>query len=295
MTQQTSQETSRNALGLTLGAIGVTIFGLTLPMTHIALTGFSPEVVTFGRAVIAAMAAGATLLFMRKQLPRAVMSTLFLAGLCLVYGFPIFSSIAMQTLPAGHGGVVLGLLPLLTSIFAVIVDGERPSPLFWICGVIGAILVAVFSARQNGFHFELGDLWLLAAAISASLGYVLSARVARDLSGWEVISWALILTLPISIVGLAFTLPSGVSAPSNQAIGALLYLSLFSMFGGFIFWNAGLAIGGIARVAQIQLMQTFVTLLFSTILLGEHIDIETIIFAVAVAFVVWLGRKARFS
>ncbi|QLF70859.1 DMT family transporter [Peteryoungia desertarenae] len=295
MTQQTSQETSRNALGLTLGAIGVTIFGLTLPMTHIALTGFSPEVVTFGRAVIAAMAAGATLLFMRKRLPRAVISTLFLAGLCLVYGFPIFSSIAMQTLPAGHGGVVLGLLPLLTSIFAVIVDGERPSPLFWVCGVIGAILVAVFSARQNGFHFELGGLWLLAAAISASLGYVLSARVARDLSGWEVISWALILTLPISIVGLAFTLPSGVSAPSNQAIGALLYLSLFSMFGGFIFWNAGLAIGGIARVAQIQLMQTFVTLLFSTILLGEHIDIETIIFAVAVAFVVWLGRKARFS
>lgn len=289
-----SSQSSRNALGLALGAVGVTIFGLTLPMTHIALSGFSPEVITFGRAVIAAMVAGTALLVMGKRLSKPAIPVLFVAGLCLVYGFPIFSSIAMQTLPAGHGGVVLGLLPLLTSIFAVIIDGERPSPLFWVCGLTGAGLVAVFSARQNGFHLELGDLWLLAAAISASLGYVLSARLARDLSGWEVISWALIVTLPISLVGLALTFSTGITDPSNAAIGALLYHGLFSMFGGFVFWNAGLAIGGIARVAQIQLMQTFVTLLFSTILLGEHIDIETIIFALAVAFIVWLGRKARF-
>lgn len=283
------------ALGLVLGAIGVTIFGLTLPMTRIALDGFSPLFITFGRAVIASAAAGTALLVLRKRWPRGAFPALFLAGICLVFGFPIFSSIAMQSLPAAHGGVVLGLLPLLTSIFAVIVDGERPSPLFWLCGVAGAVLVVAFSARQSGFRLEVGDLWLLASAVSASLGYVLSARLARRLSGWEVISWALVVMLPLSLIGAALTFASGVTAPGHGAIGALLYHGLLSMFGGFIFWNAGLAIGGISRVAQIQLMQTFVTLLFSTILLGEHIGIETIIFAIAVAFVVWLGRKARIS
>lgn len=283
------------ALGLVLGAIGVTIFGLTLPMTRIALDGFSPLFITFGRAVIASAAAGTALLVLGKRWPRGAFPALFLAGICLVFGFPIFSSIAMQSLPAAHGGVVLGLLPLLTSIFAVIVDGERPSPLFWLCGVAGAALVVAFSARQSGFHLEVGDLWLLASAISASLGYVLSARLARRLSGWEVISWALVVMLPLSLIGAALTYSSGVTAPGHAAIGALLYHGLLSMFGGFIFWNAGLAIGGISRVAQIQLMQTFVTLLFSAILLGEHIGIETIIFAIAVAFVVWLGRKARIS
>ena len=283
------------ALGLILGAIGVTIFGLTLPMTRIALDGFSPLFITFGRAVIASAAAGTALLVLGKRWPRGAFPALFLAGICLVFGFPIFSSIAMQSLPAAHGGVVLGLLPLLTSIFAVIVDGERPSPVFWLCGVAGAALVVAFSARQSGFHLEVGDLWLLASAISASLGYVLSARLARRLSGWEVISWALVVMLPLSLIGAALAYSSGVTAPGQAAIGALLYHGLLSMFGGFIFWNAGLAIGGISRVAQIQLMQTFVTLLFSAILLGEHIGIETIIFAIAVAFVVWLGRKARIS
>lgn len=283
------------ALGLVLGAIGVTIFGLTLPMTRIALDGFSPLFITFGRAVIASAAAGTALLVLGKRWPRGAFPALFLAGICLVFGFPIFSSIAMQSLPAAHGGVVLGLLPLLTSIFAVIVDGERPSPVFWLCGVAGAALVVAFSARQSGFHLEVGDLWLLASAISASLGYVLSARLARRLSGWEVISWALVVMLPLSLIGAALTYSSGVTTPGHAAIGALLYHGLLSMFGGFIFWNAGLAIGGISRVAQIQLMQTFVTLLFSAILLGEHIGIETIIFAIAVAFVVWLGRKARIS
>lgn len=287
---------SSASLGMLLGLAGVTIFGLTLPMTRIALDGFSPLFITFGRAVIASIAAGITLLALGKRWPSGAFSTLFGAGLCVTVGFPAFSSIAMQTLPASHGGVVLGTLPLLTSIFAVIVDGERPGPLFWVCSIAGALLVIGFSVRQSGLHLEIGDLWLLAAAVSASLGYVLSARLARRISGWEVISWALIVTCPIAVVGAIVTgLTGGIASPGPAALGALFYHGLLSMFGGFVFWNAGLAIGGISRVAQVQLMQTFVTLLFSALLLGEHIDIETIIFALSVAFVVWLGRKARIS
>lgn len=282
-------------LGLILGFIGVLIFGATLPMTHIALQGFSPYFITLGRAAIASVAAMIALAVFRRPFPKKHFPALFGAGIGVVFGFPGFSSIAMQTIPASHGGVVLGVLPLLTSIFAAIIDGERPGPLFWACGVAGALIVIIFSVRGSGFHLSAGDLWLLAAAVSAALGYVLLARLSRDLSGWEAISWALVVTFPLSLLGTILVAPSGIHAPGAGEYGALAYLSLMSMFGGFVFWNAGLAIGGIARVAQVQLLQSFVTLAISTTLLKEQLGLETIIFALLVAFVVWLGRKARFS
>ena len=132
-----------------LGLIGVTIFGGTLPMTRLALEGFSPFVITFGRAVIASLAAGAILLALGRRLPRRHLAPLAGVGLGAVFGFPIFSTIAMQTIPASHGGVVLGILPLLTSIFAALVDGERPGVLFWACGIAGSALVVFFSARRS--------------------------------------------------------------------------------------------------------------------------------------------------
>lgn len=152
--------THPQAVGMALGLIGVTIFGATLPMTHIALGGFSPFFITFGRAVIASTAAGLTVLLLGKRWPKGQGAMLIGAGICVVYGFPIFSSIAMQTIPASHGGVVLGLLPLLTSIFAAAVDGERPGPAFWAYGVAGAALVVFFSVRERGFHLQTGDVWL---------------------------------------------------------------------------------------------------------------------------------------
>jgi drug/metabolite transporter (DMT)-like permease len=287
--------THPQAMGMVLGLIGVTIFGATLPMTHIALGGFSPFFITFGRAVIASIAAGLTLLLLGKRWPKGQGAMLLGAGICVVYGFPIFSSIAMQTIPASHGGVVLGLLPLLTSIFAAAVDGERPGPAFWAYGVAGAALVVFFSVRESGFHLQLGDVFLFLAAVTASLGYVLSAKVSRIIPGWEVISWALVITSPLSLAATLAVMTNGIHAPTNAELGALSYLGLMSMFGGFVFWNAGLALGGIGRVAQVQLLQTFVTLAVSAVLLGEVISPATVAFAAAVAVIVWLGRKARIA
>jgi drug/metabolite transporter (DMT)-like permease len=287
--------THPQAMGMALGLIGVTIFGVTLPMTHVALGGFSPFFITFGRAVIASIAAGLTLLLMRRKWPKGQGAMLLGAGICVVYGFPIFSTTAMQTIPASHGGVILGILPLLTSIFAALVDGERPGPAFWAYGLAGAALVVFFSVRDSGFHLQAGDVWLFLAAVTASLGYVLSAKVSRIIPGWEVISWALIITAPLSIIATLLVMKDGIQTPTAAELGALSYLGLMSMFAGFIFWNAGLALGGIARVAQVQLLQTFVTLAVSAVLLGEVISPSTIGFAVAVALVVWLGRKARIA
>ena len=202
---------------------------------------------------------------------------------------------AMQTVPAAHGGVVLGILPLATSIFAALIGGERPSPLFWICGVAGAGLVVIFAMRDGGMQLSAGDIWLFLAAISASLGYVISGRLSRKMPGWEVICWALIITSPVSLAGTVLSYGSGFAEATTHQIEAFLYLGFGSMFLGFFAWNVGLAMGGIARVSQVQLLQAFVTIAISALLLGEKVTGETLAFALAVMLTVAIGRWARVS
>lgn len=286
---------SRETIGLALGLLGVVIFGGSLPATRVALADFSPWFVTFGRAAVASTAAALLLLVLRKPLPRADATALFLAGLLLVFGFPIFSSFAMQTVPASHGGVVLGVLPLTTSIFAALIGGERPSPFFWVCGVLGAALVIAFAISDSGMQLSTGDLYLFLAALSASLGYVVSGKLSRHMPGWEVICWSLILTTPISIPAAIWSWQPEFLEASPVATFSFFYLGLGSMFLGFFAWNVGLGMGGIARVSQVQLLQSFVTLAISATLLGEHISGKTLLFALAVIAVVALGRRARVS
>ena len=286
---------SRETAGLALGLVGVVIFGGTLPATRVALGAFSPWFVTYGRAALASAAAALLLVILRKPFPRADAGALFLAGVLLVFGFPVMSSIAMQTVPAAHGGVVLGILPLATSIFAALIGGERPSILFWVCGVAGAALVVLFAMRDGGMQLSPGDIWLFLAALSASLGYVVSGRLARKMPGWEVICWALIVTAPISVVGAFMTYGDGFAHATHGQIAGFLYLGFGSMFLGFFAWNVGLAMGGIARVSQVQLLQAFVTIAISAIMLGEHISGETLVFALCVMVVVMIGRWARVS
>lgn len=284
---------SRETAGLALGLLGVIIFGGTLPATRVALGAFSPWFVTCGRAALASLAAVILLAVLRRPFPRADVGALFLAGVLLVFGFPVMSSIAMQTVPAAHGGVVLGILPLATSIFAALIGGERPSPLFWICGVAGAALVVLFAMRDGGMTLSSGDIWLFMAGIAASLGYVVSGRLSRKMPGWEVICWALVVTAPFSMIGAAFSFqPSYLDATEAQT-NAFLYLSFGSMFLGFFAWNVGLGMGGIARVSQVQLLQSFITLAISALLLGEHVSPETLLFAFAVMVTVAIGRSAR--
>ncbi|MEM5495352.1 DMT family transporter [Hoeflea sp. AS16] len=279
--------------GMAIGFVGIVIFGATLPVTRIALEGFSPAFITFARAAIAAAVAGATLIALRKPFPRQHALSLFIAGILLVYGFPGFSSVAMQTVPASHGGVVLGVLPLMTATFAALFGGERPGMAFWGWSIAGAVLVMVFSLSGADIDPGIGDFWLACAALSASCGYVISGKLARTRPGWEVISWALMVTAPISLAGTAFTWNTGIYQPDSHALMAMAYLALGSMFAGFIFWNWGMAIGGIARVGQVQLLQSFVTLGLSALLLGETVTPVMLGFAFAVGVVVWCGRKAK--
>lgn len=284
---------SNRQLGLFLGLIGVIIFGATLPATRIAVAVFDPWFVTFGRALLAGVAAIICLIFLRRPVPWQHAPSLALAGLFVTVGFPGFMGLAMLTVPAVHGGVVLGILPLATALFAALIGGERPSLLFWFWGFVGTVLVIVFALRDGEFGFAIGDLWLLLSALCAACGYVVLAKITRHMPGWEAISWALIIALPVSLIGSILTWENLYLDASNTQLVAFFYLGLFSMYIGFFAWNTGLKLGGISRVGQLQLLQTFVTLAVAAMLLGEEITTETMIFAVAVLVVIVLGQRAR--
>lgn len=291
--QQIQRSRSDETWGLIFGLIGVVVFSGTLPATRIAIGTFDPWFLTFGRAILATAAAALVLAISSKFIPRSHFLTLFFIGVLVVFGFPGFAAFAMLTVPSAHGGVVLGILPLATAIFATLLAGERPSPLFWLCGIIGALLIVTFVLRDGGWQLQLGDVWLVAAGLCASAGFVLSGKLSHHMSGWEVISWALILTLPISITGTwYFWQWDFLSAPASHN-WSFLYVAFGSMYFGFFAWNAGLKRGGISRVGQLQLLQTFFTLTIAAVLLGEVITLETVLFAVAVLVVVLIGRKAQ--
>lgn len=286
---------SRETLGLLIGGVGVVIFGVTLPMTRLAVQGLDPFFVTAGRAALAGLLAALVLLIVRPTVPTGrEWGWVALASLCLVFGFPGFTGYAMQTVPSAHGGVVLGILPLVTAGLGALVHGERPSPRFWFFAVMGAAVVVGFTLMSGGggLHLSMGDLFLVGATLSAATGYVASAELARRRPGWEVISWLLVVSLPVT---LPLALLSRPVAPFDVPLGPWIgfaYVTLMSQYIGFFAWNAGLAMGGVARVSQVQLLQTFVTLAAAALLLGEEVTLVTWAVAIAVLALVLAGRRA---
>jgi len=285
---------SRETAGLLLGLLGVVIFGATLPATRAAVADLSPWFVTMGRAAVAGLLALILLCVIRPARPsRELWPDLAIVSFCVVIGFPALIGLAMQTVPASHGGVVLGVLPLATALFGALFAGDRPSPAFWLWGLAGAALVIVFAIRDADMGLSLGDAYLFLSVFAAALGYVFSARLSRIMPGWAVISWAVAVALPATIPAALLLLPDNLSLVRPSAWIGFAYSAVFSMYLGFFPWNAGLAMGGVARVSQMQLLQTFVTLAVSAALLGEHVDLTTLAFAAAVAVVVLMGRRAK--
>jgi drug/metabolite transporter (DMT)-like permease len=285
---------SRETLGLIIGTIGVIIFGVTLPMTRIAVVSLDPWFVTMGRAALAGLVAVCVLVVLKRSVPtRSELQRLGVAAVFVIVGFPGFTGFAMQLVPASHGGVVLGILPLVVALFGAIAARERPSFGFWLSALAGAALVIGFSLRDGEGGFGLGDVLLLGAVLSAASGYTVLAGLTKSRPGWEVISWTVVISLPVTLPFAFLTAPSDLFAVPLPHWGAFLYLGLMSQYVGFFFWNTGLAMGGQARVSQTQLLQTFVTLAFAAWVNGEQVDLLTWIFAVAVVGVVLIGRRTR--
>jgi len=281
---------SQESRGMWLGLAGVAIFSLTLPFTKMAVAELNPVLVALGRAVVAAIASAILLWWIGAPRPtRTQLRALLVTALGVVVGFPVFASVAMRYVPASHGAVVLGILPLATALFGALRFDERPSGAFWLAALAGSGLVIGFALLQGGGEFHAADLALFAAVIAAAMGYAEGARLSQVMGGQQVISWALVLSMPLLLpVTIWLGWKYGVNASPRAWMG-FGYVSLFSMFIGFFFWYKGLALGGIARVGQVQLLQPFMTLIGAALILGETLDMRNVLFAVIA--VVAIGRR----
>ena len=282
--------------GRAQGLLGVIIFSGSLPATRVAVFDFSPIFLTSARAVIAALLGAAFLFLLRQPRPaRGDLLPLAVVSLGVVIGFPLLTALALQQITAAHSIVFIGLLPLATAIFGVLRGGERPRPAFWLFSLLGAATVSAFALSRSGDGTAAlaGALLMIGAVLLCGLGYAEGARLSRRLGGWQVISWARLLSLPAMAVVMLSDLPAswrGIGLPAWIGLG---YVSVFSMLVGFIFWYRGLALGGIARVGQLQLLQPFMGLVLAALFLGEPIA-WSMIAATAVVVGCVAGAK-RFS
>lgn len=282
------------ARGWWSGLIGVIIFSGSLPATRIAVSGFTPLFLTSARAVIAALlGAGLLLLLPQKRPARADIGPLTVVAAGVVIGFPLLTALALEHITAARSIVFIGLLPLATALFGVLRGGERPKPAFWLFSVVGAATVAGF-ALGNGVPTSVaGDLLMVGAVLLCGLGYAEGARLSRRLGGWQVISWALLLALPLMLAVAVVTRPGTLAPVSVAAWAGLAYVSVFSMLIGFVFWYRGLALGGIAAVGQLQLLQPFFGLGLAGLLVGEQVSANMI--AATLLVVLCVAGARRFA
>jgi drug/metabolite transporter (DMT)-like permease len=283
--------------GLLFGFLGVLAFSFTLPFTRIAVEQLDPLFIGAGRAIVAAALAAVVLAVTRQRFPRgAQWLRLGIVAVGVVAGFPLLTSFALQTVPAAHGAVVIGLLPAATAVAAVIRAKERPSIAFWVASGAGVASVVAFIAVAGGGLDGLhpSDLLLLGAVVLAAIGYAEGALLSRELGSWQTICWALVVALPVMIPLTAVSLVGQgwpqADAPHWMAFG---YLALVSMFLGFFAWYRGLAIGPIAQVSQIQLVQPVLTIVWSALIVGERLDLLVWLGALVVVACAALAVRAR--
>jgi drug/metabolite transporter (DMT)-like permease len=263
----------KTASGWINGFLGVLIFSGSLPATKVAVMDLDPVFLTVARAAIAGLLGLCLLLVFREKRPkRGDFVPLVIIALGVVVGFPLLTALALKYVTSAHSIVFIGLLPLATAIFGVLRGGERPRPAFWLFSCLGSLLVVGFALGQGISASPAGDLLMLAAIIVCGLGYAEGAKLSRTLGGWQVISWALVFSLPIMVPLFLFAVPGSFVEVGLPAWISLAYVSLFSMLIGFVFWYRGLAQGGIAAVGQLQLLQPFFGLALAATLLHETVS-----------------------
>jgi drug/metabolite transporter (DMT)-like permease len=276
-----------------LGFIGVLIFSLTLPATRFAVESFDPAWLAIARAVLAALLGAVVLVVTKQKRPQPHhLKSIVAISAGVVFGFPFFTSVAMKTVDASHGAVVVGLLPMATAIVSAKVNHERLSRTFWVCAMLGASIVLGYAVSQGKGALGWGDACLLLAVAFAAVGYAYGGKLSQELGGWQTITWALLYSLPIMIGPLIyFSGGFNFAAVKPSAWLGFLYVSLFSQFLGFFFWYGGMAKAGVGRVSQVQLLQLFLTLIFSALINQEQVSLLTWAVAVTIVALVWFIKR----
>ncbi|WP_340373707.1 DMT family transporter [Peribacillus sp. FSL E2-0218] len=287
------QGEKREKMGLLVGLVGVICFSLTLPATRIAVEHFGTTLVGLGRTVVAAMLVAVVLIVRKEKFPSPrQFKSLLIVALGAVLGFPLLTSWAMEDLPVSHGAVEVALLPLATAGFAMLRAGEIPSLKFWISSAIGSLAVIIYALHLGFGSLQYADLALLTAVIILGLSYAEGGKLAKELGSWQVIAWAIIIGAPFFIIPVALSVTSEMLHAPIQAWISFIYLAIVSQFLAYVAWYSGMAMGGIARVSQIQYLQPFLMILFATLFLNESITYFTIVIAVIVVLSVVFGKGA---
>jgi drug/metabolite transporter (DMT)-like permease len=282
--------------GLLLGLLGVVIFAMTFPMTRLAVGDtsapqMSPAFVTAARAALAGLLSIVYLRWVGASVPaRRHWAPLALCAAGTVVGFPLCIALALREVESTHAAVVSGITPLGTAVIGAMSLRQRPSVGFWFCALAGCALVLGFAAWKGGGRLVPADGWLLLAVMCTAVAYVAGARVSSAIPAQQVICWVVVGSLPLTLPATLWWWPVD-TTPSLAAWGGLLYVGLFSMWLGFFAWYGGLALGGLVRVSQVQLIQPFLALLFAVPVLGEALDPVTVGFALAVIGVVFVSRR----
>jgi drug/metabolite transporter (DMT)-like permease len=281
--------------GVALGSLGVLAFSFSFPATKLAVDELDPWLVAFARAAVAVALAAVYLGWRRAAWPdRGQRWRLAVVAGGVVVGFPLFSGLALTTAGSAHGAVVIALLPAATALAAVALAGERPGPVFWLAAGAGLAIVLAFAVAESGGSFVAADAWLLLATATCAIGYAQGGVLARELGGARTIAWALVISAPLTVpVAVVLALTTDVAHASASAWAGFAYVSAVSMFLGFFAWYAGLARGGVARIGQIQLAQPLLTLVWSALLLGEHVGPGTLLAAAGVLASVAVTQRAR--
>ncbi|MDX3113544.1 MULTISPECIES: DMT family transporter [Streptomyces] len=284
----------RSGPGTLQAALGVVAFSLTFPATAWGLEGFGPWALVSVRSVLATVLAGACLLALRIPPPaRRHWAGLAVVAGGVVVGFPLLTTLALQTSTTAHAAVVVGLLPLTTALLSVLRTGARPSRAFWAAALVGAGAVAAFTVQQSGGALTTADLYLFGALLVCAAGYTEGGRLARVMPGWQVIGWALVLCLPVTLPAAALAVAVEPVRLTAHSVAGLLWVTAGSQFLGLVVWYRGMAAIGIPRASQLQLAQPLLTLVWSVLLLGEHLTPAAPLTAAAVVVCIAVTQRAR--
>ena len=294
LTMSINTEATESSNGWLNGLLGVIIFSGSLPATRIAVLDLDPFFVTVARATFAGILALIVLLINKEKFPQKTQFlSLGIVALGVVIGFPLLGALALGYVTSAHSIVFVGILPVSTAVFGIIRGGERPRPVFWIFSILGSLLVVGYALRQGISSSPVGDIFMLFSVILCGLGYAEGGKLSKTLGGWQVISWALVFSLPVALPLTFIFLPPTVAHVGIGAWASLAYVSLFSMFIGFIFWYKGLAQGGIASIGQLQLLQPFFGLILAASLLHEEVSVGMLF--VTIGIIVCVGGAKKFA
>ena len=292
LTMSRNTEVTKSSNAWLNGLLGVIIFSGSLPATRIAVLDLDPFFVTVARATIAGILALIVLLINKEKFPQKTQFlSLGIVALGVVIGFPLLSALALRYVTSAHSIVFVGILPVSTAVFGIIRGGERPRPVFWIFSILGSLFVVGYALMQGISSSPVGDILMLLSVILCGLGYAEGGKLSKTLGGWQVISWALVFSLPVALPLTYIFLPTTIAHVGIGAWTSLAYVSFFSMFIGFIFWYKGLAQGGIASVGQLQLLQPFFGLILAASLLREEVSIGMLFVTIAVILCVGGAKK----